>query len=148
MFNFNIKSLPSRERGLKLGERNFEYREEVAPFAGAWIEILFEIESVNQKAVAPFAGAWIEISRGFPQSDPRCLSLPSRERGLKFIKKIFAMNKESVAPFAGAWIEILYPSVMHSKSGSLPSRERGLKSCIKLFPTQRHLRRSLRGSVD
>ena len=32
-----------------------------------------------------------------------------------------------VAPFAGAWIEILYPSVMHSKSGSLPSRERGLK---------------------
>ena len=32
-----------------------------------------------------------------------------------------------VAPLAGAWIEILYPSVMHSKSGSLPSRERGLK---------------------
>ena len=34
---------------------------------------------------------------------------------------------EAVAPLAGAWIEILYPSVMHSKSGSLPSRERGLK---------------------
>ena len=33
----------------------------------------------------------------------------------------------NVAPLAGAWIEILYPSVMHSKSGSLPSRERGLK---------------------
>ena len=34
------------------------------------------------------------------------LSLPSRERGLKFNDHGTRMSKESVAPFAGAWIEI------------------------------------------
>ena len=76
---------------------------------------------------------------------------------------------EAVAPLAGAWIEILYPSVMHSKSGSLPSRERGLKchdqsvqqfAAVSLPSRERGLkfkfvfkfihaaRRSPRGSVD
>ena len=34
------------------------------------------------------------------------LSLPSRERGLKFLKKYFPSFQSPVAPFAGAWIEI------------------------------------------
>ncbi len=54
---------------------------------------------------------------------------------------------EAVAPLAGAWIEILYPSVMHSKSGSLPSRERGLKFCTLVLCTVK-AGRSPRGSVD
>ena len=33
------------------------------------------------------------------------MSLPSRERGLKF-NKAFDVLGEGVAPFAGAWIEI------------------------------------------
>ncbi len=35
-----LLSLPSRERGLKLNRRHKEIKDgEVAPFAGAWIEI-------------------------------------------------------------------------------------------------------------
>ena len=34
---------------------------QVAPFAGAWIEIELVMTSVNGLHVAPFAGAWIEI---------------------------------------------------------------------------------------
>ena len=55
----------------------------VAPFAGAWIEILEDIFSVWSHIVAPFAGAWIEIPT--------------------FVKYILELY---VAPFAGAWIEI------------------------------------------
>ena len=33
----------------------------VAPFVGAWIEILVDISIIYCCAVAPFVGAWIEI---------------------------------------------------------------------------------------
>ena len=55
----------------------------VAPFAGAWIEII-ELEMVDEAwDVAPFAGAWIEI----------------------LLHLIYSISYY-VAPFAGAWIEI------------------------------------------
>ena len=57
---------------------------DVAPFAGAWIEITPCCPAgTHPAAVAPFAGAWIEI-------------------GVLRVNYI----AESVAPFAGAWIEI------------------------------------------
>ena len=34
----------------------------VAPFAGAWIEILVDQQKQISGCVAPFAGAWIEIA--------------------------------------------------------------------------------------
>ena len=34
----------------------------VAPFTGAWIEILTNTVKEEQTIVAPFTGAWIEIS--------------------------------------------------------------------------------------
>ena len=57
------------------------------------------------------------------------LSLPSRERGLKYKCPLARVRHLSVAPFAGAWIEIS-PSRSPLVIGlpSLPSRERGLKS--------------------
>ena len=55
----------------------------VAPFAGAWIEIVYLSIIFKMPNVAPFAGAWIEISDGKPSA-----------------------NRSKVAPFAGAWIEI------------------------------------------
>ena len=33
----------------------------VAPFAGAWIEIVYAFTETAHIHVAPFAGAWIEI---------------------------------------------------------------------------------------
>ncbi len=55
-------SLPSRERGLKCQEPlQYQSWPQVAPFAGAWIEIDIEFADLCFQIVAPFAGAWIEI---------------------------------------------------------------------------------------
>ena len=35
--------------------------EEVAPFTGAWIEIMTYTDTNGYVSVAPFTGAWIEI---------------------------------------------------------------------------------------
>ena len=56
----------------------------VAPFAGAWIEICFFYSGVVSYIVAPFAGAWIEIRWIRYARLMAMMSLPSRERGLKF----------------------------------------------------------------
>ena len=57
----------------------------VAPFAGAWIEILKIYLLYCVICVAPFAGAWIEMQL---EDEPVIMA-------------------DSVAPFAGAWIEML-----------------------------------------
>ena len=55
-------SLPSRERGLKRKQiARLSELSEVAPFAGAWIEIISALTDAGMLVVAPFAGAWIEI---------------------------------------------------------------------------------------
>ena len=36
---------------------------QVAPYAGAWIEIKKAKQQRNSTEVAPYAGAWIEIKR-------------------------------------------------------------------------------------
>ena len=63
---------------------------QVAPFAGAWIEIKKFNQEIIYDNVAPFAGAWIEISIF-----------------------AFATFKTLVAPFAGAWIEIISEHVIN-----------------------------------
>ena len=80
----------------------------VAPFAGAWIEIFFIQALANDESVAPFAGAWIEIEILIFSIFILFSSLPSRERGLKYIQ-VHALNRSIL---------------------SLPSRERGLKFLV------------------
>ena len=79
----------------------------VAPFAGAWIEII-PIEYMREAYyVAPFAGAWIEIKNDFGTSVLNYKSHPSRVRGLKLsYDNVMEDIDTSVAPFAGAWIEM------------------------------------------
>ena len=55
----------------------------VAPFTGAWIEMMDDLAKNTIDAVAPFTGAWIEINSSFA-----------------------SLRVWSVAPFTGAWIEI------------------------------------------
>ena len=57
----------------------------VAPFTGAWIEIDGCPAGPWSAGVAPFTGAWIEISARTHARGVSPLSLPSRERGLKFV---------------------------------------------------------------
>ena len=97
--------------------------------------------------VAPFAGAWIEIV-GAGRGDNEPSSLPSRERGLKSFRFPEYLRKKYVAPFAGAWIEICNGFLRQVLfGGSLPSRERGLKLRCSCSPDAGE-GRSLRGSVD
>ena len=101
-------SLPSRERGLKLKNAlNEQIAENVAPLAGAWIEIFPKILSFHAQSVAPLAGAWIEIVDNPYGWKIGFMSLPSRERGLKFQQFQPLVLPVVVAPLAGAWIEIL-----------------------------------------
>ena len=76
-------SLRSSERGLKWDDKEPCTVDDVAPFVGAWIEILCEVGFIDTACVAPFVGAWIEI--GMPVSATDSVkSLRSSERGLKY----------------------------------------------------------------
>ena len=56
------------------------------------------------------------------------LSLPMRERGLKYRIIVRLMVSGIVAPHAGAWIEIQAQNdAIDAQIMSLPMRERGLK---------------------
>ena len=56
------RSLPTRERGLKLQFVQCLFGDTwVAPYTGAWIEILYLKDAGYHPAVAPYTGAWIEI---------------------------------------------------------------------------------------
>ena len=55
-------SLPSRERGLKCGDGwVLEIANNVAPLAGAWVEITINLVNSGGTVVAPLAGAWVEM---------------------------------------------------------------------------------------
>ena len=56
----------------------------VAPFVGAWIEIILNEDETAILTVAPFVGAWIEIDICGRKVE-NTLSLRSSERGLKFV---------------------------------------------------------------
>ena len=101
-------SLPSRERGLKFNNlipHPFDFN--VAPFAGAWIEICPDRAAVYGFYVAPFAGAWIEIFYHTHHSFLRIVA-PFAGAWIEIIASSNScLTTSSVAPFAGAWIEIM-----------------------------------------
>ena len=70
-------SLPSRERGLKFGSIFATAGTDfVAPLAGAWIEINFQISDDHLGEVAPLAGAWIEMISSPDMSQSNCCRSP------------------------------------------------------------------------
>ena len=78
------RSLRSSERGLKCRMIDGKTVDDtVAPFVGAWIEMLEDLEWNVDDDVAPFVGAWIEILL-YPQLINQFTSLRSSERGLKY----------------------------------------------------------------
>ena len=91
---------------------------------GAWIEILDVTVLGDEMMVAPLVGAWIEMEERIKQLETE-KSLPSWERGLKFLR-----NRRRL--YAGR---------------SLPSWERGLKYAKTATGNPINCR-SPRGSVD
>ena len=143
-------SHPTRVRGLKSStSQEIVTVLIVAPYTGAWIEILFYLLSPLPRPVAPYTGAWIEIQirhrkmvtlwpshptrvRGLKSSSlllPRytATSHPTRVRGLKFLLNIISDNVVNVAPYTGAWIEIWKVKTENKVIMSHPTRVRGLK---------------------
>ena len=121
-------SLPSRERGLKLHKapRTLESKM-VAPFTGAWIEILTRVQRQAHNYVAPFTGAWIEIYQKLTKAQ-KYLVAPFTGAWIEILQRAAHRQHSQVAPFTGAWIEISTKAVVVVASlRSLPSRERGLK---------------------
>ena len=102
--------------------------ERVAPFTGAWIEIIIYVTVCVEQHMSlpsrerglkfywpinlnPYRTSLPSRERGLKyQAYPLVLyqlwSLPSRERGLKFSLPSLLVRSENVAPFTGAWIEI------------------------------------------
>ena len=77
-------SHPSWVRGLKW--RHFRRRRlpaYVAPFMGAWIEMMTDAIAAAIYEVAPFMGAWIEIGQTAHTRQGTSKSHPSWVRGLK-----------------------------------------------------------------
>ena len=144
----------------------------VAPFAGAWIEMpcaLLPCQATLR--VAPFAGAWIEILRGIRGLVMIPWSLPSRERGLKFLDLPVWGIRPASLPSRERGLKWKQCSSFRAVRMSLPSRERGLKSALHRGNSEKaavapfagawiemcprtssrsypSARRSLRGSVD
>ena len=83
----------------------------VAPFTGAWIEIVFSTPTAAWPPVAPFTGAWIEIRGTKNRTGSKRRSHPSRVRGLKSVWAAQIRQPIPVAPFTGAWIEIYVASI-------------------------------------
>ena len=70
----------------------------VAPLVGAWIEIIYMEDSFHLIAVAPLVGAWIEMVGTCYYLLSIITSLPSWERGLKYIVWDALDNKNCRSP--------------------------------------------------
>ena len=118
----------------------------VAPFAGAWIEIIQSPHffGLYFRRSLRVSVDWNLQNRLYSPSCA-CRSLRGSVDWNNFLAII--NNVIPVAPFAGAWIEIVSLCSSYSMSMSLPSRERGLKWVVAVrFLIKAS--RSLRGSVD
>ena len=100
-----------------------------------------------QDNVAPFAGAWIEIRvYRLPCGEPT--SLPSRERGLKSVSRIISHSLFTVAPFAGAWIEMPASAPREWRAAVAPFAGAWIEITLNAAMQQACGGRSLHGSVD
>ena len=77
--------------------------------------------------VAPFAGAWIEIGFNTVFAPFGSTSLPSRERGLKYNRLCRARGLCRSLPSRERGLKYRFRKRYGVRLQSLPSRERGLK---------------------
>gem|GEM_PF-172715 len=96
-------------------------RQSVAPFAGAWIEIVNLGGCYILVASLPSRERGLKFVAVGAQTNSFA-SLPSRERGLKFLQGRSCARSLRVAPFAEAWIEMRYTRLPRRRVMSLPSR--------------------------
>ena len=81
----------------------------VAPLAGAWIEISTAQFLTALQTSLPSRERGLKFEEYAKKGGRVAMSLPSRERGLKFPFQPHLAYRHMVAPLAGAWIEISSP---------------------------------------
>ena len=120
----------------------------VAPYAGAWIEIVVCRLCTIQCFVAPYAGAWIEMYSSPVMVLKASASHPTRVRGLKswIIQKVNLITE--VAPYAGAWIEIKSTDSQTSFGNVAPYAGAWIEIPFSTLHYLILTRRTLRGCVD
>ena len=74
---------------------------------------------IHISLVAPLVGAWIEILK-IGHNLSVMGSLPSWERGLKYLHGYGRMGCRAVAPLVGAWIEICGSVTKYSRNSVAP----------------------------
>ena len=105
-----------------------DYKNDVAPRVGAWIETLSFAISLRALKVAPRVGAWIETLGHEATTNGKLVSHPVWVRGLKHITISTFFGVSKVAPRVGAWIETQkYALLGQGVPESHPVWVRGLK---------------------
>ena len=79
--------------------------EPVAPHAGAWIEITGSTCYSGTALSLPMRERGLKYWNT-AKLEGHFVSLPMRERGLKYCRTVHGQARTAVAPHAGAWIEI------------------------------------------
>jgi len=94
---------------------------QVAPYLGAWIEILINGEQEKYLWVAPYLGAWIEIIKQNRRRDEKIIVAPYLGAWIEIETEMEISKWERVAPYLGAWIEIaiIYPNKLTYSRRSL-----------------------------
>ena len=116
-----------RVRGLKLQcQYQPEQNQESHPMRVRGLKHDRRMANLALEQVAPYAGAWIE-TRSQQSFNDYQKSHPMRVRGLKLVICLMRKPVKRVAPYAGAWIETFAIEVFSPVPRSHPMRVRGLK---------------------
>ena len=108
---------------------------------------MYQCKSNVRHLVAPFVGAWIEIVIALSHNQTG-MSLPLWERGLKCNMEKCRIQREKVAPFVGAWIEIGKPVEFFNALPVAPFVGAWIEIAAAAFSVGGETGRSLCGSVD
>ena len=94
---------------------------------GAWIEILRKTYAYQAWRVAPYMGAWIEIVEYKSILSVTETSLPTWERGLKYLVLMILIIGSWSLPTWERGLKLVFRAGTSSSKTSLPTWERGLK---------------------
>ena len=121
-------SHPSRVRGLKFSRRRPDRRpDRVAPFTGAWVEILSRMQGICASSSHPSRVRGLKL-RLLWLSRGGCPSHPSRVRGLKCVRRMVIDYFRMSHPSRVRGLKSRAPcSPFPAPGPSHPSRVRGLK---------------------
>ena len=112
--------------------RPIQFKQQVAPLVGAWIETIADAVVISLALVAPLVGAWIET--WLEAAEPHASRVaPLVGAWIETNAVRAGAGAAGVAPLVGAWIETVTKLNYKKIDLSHPSWVRGLK-LSKVYP--------------